>query len=71
MKDPNNVLQKAIAKGMPVFVIIAQDKASMASYNMACKLIDVRPEHLKETQEIFKDFVKWQNNNPNRVKKPD
>lgn len=77
MKDPNNVLQKALAKNEPVFVIRAQDRLSIAAlsaYLNAARLIDeslLSDEQYDEIESIFNSFREWQNDSDNQIKFPD
>lgn len=77
MKDPNNVLQKALAKNEPVFVLRAQDKLSLSAlsaYMHAARLLSVEqyPDELyHEMEKIHQDFTDWQNDPNNKIKFPD
>lgn len=74
MKDPIKMIQTCQETGEPIFVLRAKDKCSIAaigSYNMACTLLNVDTEQLQETQSMFREFLKWQDNNADKVKIPD
>lgn len=73
-KNPIQMIKDCQESGEPFFVIRAKDKCSLAalgSYNTASHLLDVNDEQLQETQKFFRDFVKWQGDNKDKVKIPD
>lgn len=69
MKDPGNILEKAIARNEPVFVIRAQDKLSLialSAYIHAANLMEenaITSENCRELESIYNDFLEWQINN--------
>lgn len=74
MKDPNNVLQKALAKNEPVFVLRAQDAISLsaiAAYMHSAALVIDSEEQYEELESIYKRFREWQSKNQDKVKLPD
>jgi len=74
MKDPRNILEKALSRNEPVFVVRAQDKLSIVAINMYCLAAyfsDISTEQLTEIYKIREDFQKWQKENPDKVKMPD
>jgi len=74
MKDPRNILEKALSRNEPVFVVRAQDKLSIAAINMyllAAYFSDMPDKQYTEIYKIHEDFEKWQKENPDKVKMPD
>jgi hypothetical protein len=74
MKSIADILKSAQENNEPVFVIRAKDKCALAAigaYNVTSHIAGVNDEHLKETQQIFRDFVKWQGENKDKVNLPD
>jgi len=74
MKDPKKLVETAIQNKEPVFVLHAHDKCAviaLAAYNVACKVMGVNNEHVIETNEIYRLFMEWQFDHPEKVKLPD
>lgn len=73
MKDPRNILEKALARNEPVFVIRAQDSFSQAIlsayYHLAILLSD--DKFIDELEEIREAFIEWQEENRDKLKLPD
>lgn len=74
MKDPKQILEKALAKNEPVFVMRAQDILSivgLSAYIATASTHDMSSQQYEELLKLFEEFEEWWENNPENMKLPD
>lgn len=73
-KTAESVLKKARAENVPVLVVVAKDKCSLAAvraYYEECVKQECSNSHVDGVVHIERDFRTFQANNSDKVKLPD
>ncbi len=73
-KKDKNLIEKAERRGIPIFVMSADDKCAlqtMLRYQVACLKAGCNNTHTDGVTDRIAEFQSWQEANPDQVKLPD